>query len=169
MTKTDFFRLLIKLLGLYLITLIPYTFSSLVSLVAQGFEVMIVLYVLIMIVLYILFAVMLIGFPDVIIRFLKLDKGFDNNEINISSVNTKKIICLAVIIVGGLLVVYNFSAVVVTIGSIFASLISRPRGEIFPAGMFTESLIVELLDFVIGLFLVFNYNRIAGYVLKKEE
>lgn len=167
MTKKDFFRLLIKLFGLYLIILSPYAFSSVASMATYGFDIIMILYALIMLVLYVLFAVLLIAFSDSIIYFLRLDKGFDDDHISLSSIDMRKIICLAIIIVGGILVVKSFSTLVVTLGNVLASLVSPERNELFPSSSFTTSMWLDLIDFVIGLLLLSNYNWLSSYIMKK--
>ncbi|MGZ4033578.1 MAG: hypothetical protein ACXVPU_10530 [Bacteroidia bacterium] len=108
MTKTDFFRILIKVFGLYsvltaLLSVLPSNISFVLSYPdATGF---IWLFVVTAIVFSLFF--FLIRRPDFIIRILKLDKGFDEERIQFENLNAQSIIKLSSIIIGGLLIIDN--------------------------------------------------------------
>lgn len=108
MTKTDFFRLLIKIFGLYslltaLLSVLPSNISFVLSYPdAIGFIWLIAVTTIVFSLFF-----FLIRQPDVIIRILKLDKGFDEERIQFENLNAKSIIKLSSIIIGGLLIIDN--------------------------------------------------------------
>ena len=92
MTKSDFFRVLIKVFALYSIILtvfswIPsnlmYSFFELESLAILGMS---LLFTFLSILIY----VFLIRKTDFIIDFLKIDRGFEDDEIKNLNFNSKK-------------------------------------------------------------------------------
>ncbi|SBW07207.1 hypothetical protein [uncultured Dysgonomonas sp.] len=168
MTKKDFFRLVIKLFGLYLITLAPYTFSTVIVTLSYGADLLTIGASALMIAAYLGFAVLLIAYADVVIRFLRLEKGFDDDRIDISDINMQKLVSLAVIIVGGILVVYNFSLVLIALLHILMALVSNNKDDILSFNTYNINY-TDLIDFIIGLLLITNYKRIARFVAKKGE
>ncbi|UOB19111.1 hypothetical protein [Abyssalbus ytuae] len=110
MTKRDLFRVLIKVFALYSIILtvfswIPsnfiYTFYKL--------ELIPVLATLGFTALAFLIYYILIKKTDQIIDFIKLDKGFDNPDLELGNLGTDKILMLGIILVGGLLFITNLA------------------------------------------------------------
>ena len=90
MLNKDFFRILIKLIGLYFF--IQVIFSVLPSQISLlGFDtdlsqkIFSIIYFLAIILVSILILYFLIRFPDKIINLFKLDKGFDNEMISIKA------------------------------------------------------------------------------------
>ena len=87
MTNKDFFRLMIKLFGLYQFLLLIFTsLPSNLQLLFNDFFSISSIITLILITLFILAVYyVFVKKPDLIIDFFKLDKGFDNNEIAATS------------------------------------------------------------------------------------
>jgi hypothetical protein len=96
MTKKDLFRLIIKMFGLY--SVISIVFSVLPSnacLVISQMDFVGIIWVVFSLSVIILLFAFLIYKPDTIIRWLKLDEGFDEDKIEFQNFN---IIKLAVIL-----------------------------------------------------------------------
>ncbi|MBK5723006.1 hypothetical protein JGH11_19235 [Dysgonomonas sp. Marseille-P4677] len=132
-------------------------------------DIIIIIVSMITITAYLAFAVLLIAYSDLIISFLKLDKGFDDEKIEILNINMQKLVAFAVIVVGGILIVHNFSLVFVALYNIFLTLVTNNKDGIFSPHTYNNIYYTGLIDFVIGLLLVMNYKRIALYVTKKSK
>jgi len=135
------------------------------------FDMFMALYIIIALSAYIGFVVLLIRHADLVVKALRLDKGFEEERMDISDINMRKIISLAIIIVGGILVVTNFSTLLVTICSFFASMVGTKKdmGPVLSPDLFNRALIVDLIDFFIGLIIIMNYKPISGYIVRKGE
>ena len=97
MLNKDFFRILIKLIGLYFF--IQVIFSVLPSQISLlGFDtdlsqkIFSIIYFLAIILVSILILYFLIRFPDKIINLFKLDKGFDDDKIDFQNFNNSNIL-----------------------------------------------------------------------------
>src|SRR5690554_4101016 len=106
MTKRDFFKIIIKLLGLYaailtLVTVLP-NFISMVLLQTGFTEIFIVSAVLIILFLFLRF---LLFKSNTIIDRLDLDKGFDDDRIELGNFKEGNILMLAIVILGGVLII----------------------------------------------------------------
>ena len=110
MTKRDFFRILIKVFGLYsLILTVFYFFPANISYVTFEIRPINFLWVFIAVLIPILIYILLIRKADVIIDALKIDKGFDSENIELGNFNSEKLIYLALIIIGAFLIIDNLS------------------------------------------------------------
>jgi len=107
MTKRDFFRVIIKLFGLYSLILSVFTFipTSFSGLFVTNFEILYILYFLVMLCLVVALYVFLILKTDTILRVLKIDKGFDDDNIMMGNFNSEVIYKLALILLGGYLII----------------------------------------------------------------
>src|SRR5690606_14048048 len=103
MTKRDFFRIIIKIFGLY--SLILTVFNVLPTSIGYitDFVPTTLLWIFGSMVLIILMFSFLIFKTDKIINLLKLDKGFDDERIELGNFNNKKILQFALILIGGFL------------------------------------------------------------------
>lgn len=106
MTKKDFFRLLIKIFGLYSVISVLFSVfpNNLFMVINQIDFVGIVWIVVSLLAVGLLFA-FLIYKPDKIIGLLKLDKGFDDDSFDFQNFNNSNIFKLAVIVIGGILLI----------------------------------------------------------------
>ena len=109
MTKKDFFRLLIKIFALYFVILVTFTIFPQIVLLNQMLDNILLSFAVIgSILLVILFSFLIIKFTDRIIIFLKLDSGFDDENIVVGNLKNIDIIKFAIILIGGFMIVDNF-------------------------------------------------------------
>ena len=109
MTKKDFFRLLIKIFTLYSVIISIFTLFPQIVLLNQMLDNVLLSFVVLgSILVVVLFLSIVIKFTDKIIAFLKLDSGFDDENIVIGNLNNIDIIKFAIIIIGGFMIVDNF-------------------------------------------------------------
>ncbi len=98
MTKKDLFRLIIKILGLYfLITTAFGIFPTILTFIQSWKFFLETSSVLGNIVIILLLSIFLIYEPDKIIDWLKLDKNFDNNKIELEKLGAEDILKIAII------------------------------------------------------------------------
>lgn len=106
MTLRDFFRVLLKLTGLYfLIQMLIGFLPAQLQFMTSGFDTnstagTLIYFAIILVVCYFTFH-LLIRNPDKIIDWLRLDKNYDNAQININNFSTRNIIILGLFIIGG--------------------------------------------------------------------
>jgi hypothetical protein len=110
MTKKDLFRITIKIISVYSVI---FTFLSLlenyISIIYNQFYSITTLWV-IMYTLFNVFVFSILFFKtDKIISFLRLDKGFDSDNISLEKLDTESVIKIASVIVGFLLIIENIS------------------------------------------------------------
>ena len=99
MSPKDFFRIVLKIMALLLITNgISPAIANFVSWFGTDFTT--VFFVIGIILLFIAFIYFVLTSTDTIIRFLKLDKGFDSDTFNIKQQSKSDVIQLACILVG---------------------------------------------------------------------
>lgn len=159
MTKTDFFRILIKVFGLYsvltaLLSALPSNITFVLSYPdAVGF---IWLFGVATIVLGLF--ILLIRKPDVIIRLLKLDKGFDEERIQFENLNSRNIIKLSSIIIGGLLIIDNIPPFFSHTLFAFKDSVSRANNFSLQDNIYWATSFIKL---IVGYFLVTKYEFVS--------
>ena len=160
MTNKDFFRLMIKLFGLYQFLLLIFTsLPSNLQLLFNDFFSISSIITLILITLFILAVYyVFVKKPDLIIDFFKLDKGFDNNEIEVSNLNSDTILQIGMVLIGGFLIVDNFSYFISSFITYFK--ISYMSENLESLKIF-ESLILGGANLIIGFCLIIYRKQIA--------
>lgn len=167
MTKRDLFRVIIKLFGLYslvisLFSIIPGSFSYLL----QAFDLPMLIGFLSIMALVCLLFVALIRKTDKIIDWLKLDKGFDDDTVNIGNLSAEKIIMLGTIIVGGFMLIDNFATFVNYTYLGFKEFVGTTNTH---TSQGDYSWLISFLNLIIGYLLITNYTWIAKKLVKKAE
>src|SRR6218665_1936200 len=107
MTKRDFFRILIKIFGLYsaviaIFTFIPRNISNFYMMRDDGFMISLIVLILMLTVSFFLF---ILYKADFIIDKLNLDKGFDDDLIVFGDFTNHQMFKFSIIIIGGFLIV----------------------------------------------------------------
>lgn len=161
MTNKDFFRLMIKLFGLYQFLLLIFTFlpSNLQLLFNDFFSIgsiiSIILITLFILAVYYVF----VKNPDLIINFFKLDRGFDKNEITVSNLNSDTILQIGIVLIGGFLIVDNLGYFISSFITYFK--ISYMK-ENFESLKNFEALILGGVNLISGFCLIIYRKQIAG-------
>ena len=161
MTNKDFFRLMIKLFGLYQFLLLIFTFlpSNLQLLFNDFFSIgsiiSIILITLFILAVYYVF----VKNPDLIINFFKLDRGFDKNEITVSNLNSDTILQIGIVLIGGFLIVDNLGYFISAFITYFK--ISYMK-ENFESLKNFEALILGGVNLISGFCLIIYRKQIAG-------
>ena len=173
MTKRDFFRILIKVFGLYsLITTVFYFFPSNIGYLLTDFSPLIILGSLVSIGILVIFCILLIRGADKIIDFFKLDKGFDDARIEIGNFNNYMIMKFALIIIGGFLIIDYIPDFIQYCFLTFKNKVSTQSKYLTDFGYgIVEPFqwAVSTISIIVGYILITNYNKIASWILKKEQ
>lgn len=160
MTNKDFFRLMIKLFGLYQFLLLVFTFlPNNLQLIFNDFFsigsiISIILITLFILAVYYVF----VKNPDLIINFFKLDRGFDKNEIIVNNLNSDTILQIGMVLIGGFLIVDNLGYFISSFITYFK--ISYMK-ETFESLKNFESLILNGVNLIFGFCLIIFRNQIA--------
>ena len=109
---------------------------------------------------------------DLIIKWLKLDRGFDDDRIDFQNFNVPSIIKLAVIVIGGILIINNIPAFLNH--CFFAFKYSIGNNQMDSTVKYSSSfdyfnLGVSFLNIVIGYFMITNYNFISRIFREKNK
>jgi len=108
MTKKDFFILIIKLFGLYsIITALFISLPQNLTFVFMDFGVHSIIYLTIILTVIIGLFVFLLFKSHHVVRLLKLEKGFDTDSLELGNLTTLEIVKIAVLIIGGFLIIDN--------------------------------------------------------------
>src|SRR5690606_24645189 len=168
MTLRDFFRLLIKLIGVYYLVLLvlgflPGQFSFLVSDLEFSSKISPFIYVLFVSAVCFGAFYCLINTLCKIINWLKLDKNYDNKEININNFNSKNLIILGLFIIGGFLIIENLTSV---ISYLYYDFKTNNSNYPLPKSDNKMELLISSLNLILGFVLVIYRNNIAKYFEK---
>ena len=161
MTNRDFFRLMIKLFGLYQFLLLIFTFlPSNLQLIFNDFFSMSSIISIILITLFIIAVYyVFVKNPDLIINFFKLDRGFDKNEITVNNLNSDTILKIGMVLIGGFLIVDNLGYFISSFITYFK--ISYMK-ENFESLKNFEALILGGVNLISGFCLIIYRKQIAG-------
>jgi len=167
MTKKDFFRIIIKLFGLYwLISALFSTGQFYFLSFIPGFTLpAILMAMLIFLVLLILFYMLIIK-TDVLIEWFKLDKGFDNDLIEFHQFDLDNILKLGVIIIGGTMILDNIAVFLNQSYLAFKVQTSIVYDLTGLNGYSTYHLAVSFTKIILGYLLLTNYPALSKILLK---
>ncbi len=162
MTKRDFFKVLIKIFGLYSLVLtvfsiIPQNISNVLFSFDFTMLLMIVASVLISIGLFMI----LLFKTDSIINFLKLDKGFDEELFHFGNLNNENILKLALLIIGGFLIIDYTPRFLLDIVNVFKYKINFSTIEGSKVNYYNLS--IRTLNILIGYLFISNYKSISKF------
>lgn len=167
MTKRDFFRIIIKIFGLYSMLLALFSFlpSNISNVLIFKEEVGVLITIFSSLLFTVSLFLILIFKSDFIIDKLGLDKGFDEDKILFVDFKNEQIFKLSIILIGGFLIVDYFPRVLFEIINIFKT--KSSSNSIYGYEVDYFNFIVGIINIIIGLFLITNYKPISSYLDKK--
>lgn len=174
MTNRDFFRIIIKLFGLYaLISAVFVYIPSSISYVFYDFEPISLLWIVGGLSLVVLIFVFLIRKTDRIIDLLKIDKGFDEERIEFGNFNVQNIVKLGLIIIGGSLIIEYFPKFLSYCFFAFKSQVSlkglESMNHSFGGFRDYSNWAISVINLVLGYLLLTNFNRLALWLTRKDK
>ena len=166
MTKRDFFRLLIKIFGLYsliiaVFNILPQNLSFVLT--YPVVESLVFLSVILMVLVLLL--VFLIFKSDLIINWFKLDKGFDDERIEFGKIRSYTIVMVSVIIIGGIMLVEN-------IPSFISNLYYTFKSDISGNEISDDSYIIlgtSFFNLLMGYLLLVNHKKLGLWIKQQEQ
>jgi len=175
MTKRDFFKTIIKIIGLYftvqtVFSYIPTNLSYIFSFMeSEEF-----LKIILLTTLYSAIAVSIFLFvlfkSGKIVDILKLDKGFDDEKIEFGNFNNLKIMKLAVILIGGIMIVSNLSEF---LNFLYHAFKNSARVSMYESneltGEYIYNWITTGLNILIGYLLMTNFKSISKWLIKEKN
>ncbi len=175
MTKRDFFRLIIKLFGLYSLIITVFTIvPSQLAYLTLPFDMIYYVWVFGVLLLTAGIYILLIQKTDKVIDWLKIDRGFDDTQIVLGDFNEVKIIKLALIFIGGFLIIYNFPEFIERCYLAFKYSVSTDEivhsqgyGDAFYS--FSVNWGMSGINTLLGYIILANYKHIATWFEKKTS
>ncbi|MES2587555.1 MAG: hypothetical protein V4622_01165 [Bacteroidota bacterium] len=171
MTKRDLFKIILKLYGLY----------SIIEVIIQIPNISFYLYydsgnefnwlVLTVPLVSILIIFVLLFKPEIIIGLFKLDKGFENNEVPITSFDGRGIAKIALIIIAVYLIVINIGDFISQVVFSFKESVSRNSLDSLletfnPNPVNYQVMINSAICLLVGFILLTNHTRLSKWIEK---
>jgi hypothetical protein len=167
MTKKDFFRIIIKLFGLY--WLISSVFSTgqlyFLTFLQNATAMNNLMSIFILLVEIVVFYILIIK-TDLIVEWLKLDAGFDDELVVLVGFGLDGVLKLGVSVIGGLLILDN---IVIFINQAYLALKVNFGAEsdiVTLNGYSTYHLAVSFTKVILGYLLLTNYPIVSKLLLK---
>jgi len=167
MTKKDFFRIILKLFGLYwLVSSLYATFPSWITMLIVDVDVMQIVEVFISFCIVLFIFIFLIYKTDIIISWLKLDAGFDENKVEFQNFNTENILKLGVIIIGGILIVNNIPNFLTQAFFAFKLQVMNNNDVVTLGQQSYYRWTINFLNILVGYLMLTNYPALSTFLLK---
>jgi hypothetical protein len=171
MTYRDLFRVVIRMFALMalvynLFTAFPQFYSY------MNLEPNALMFLGLFVSIALLFGIffLLIVKADLIIDVLRLDKGFDRNEISLQNITTKSLLQLGVILVGGSTLIDAFPELIVSAFGWFSDKVRDEGGIYSILNPKTDASIgYVFIRVLIGYLLISNFDRVASFLTPKKE
>ena len=165
MTKKDFFILIIKLFGL--LSIVTSLFSVLpgnISFALTDIDAFTLMWVILTVLIVIGLFTLLIFKSAKIVQILQLDKGFDDERIELGNLKSADIIKIGTFIIGGILILNNIP---VFLSHTLFAFKGNVVGQTYETnGKFYW--VVSGLNILLGYLLITNYSFVAK-ILKLEN
>lgn len=170
MTKRDFFRIIIKLFGLYWLISSVFSIGQIVYFSTTsntGWSGL--LYSFIVLIVLILLFYLLIFKADTIINKLKLDKGFDEDRIEFQNFNVENILVLAILIIGATMILDSIATFLNQVYLSVKVFMSNQSDFVTVNGQSNYHLVLSFTKIVLGYVLLTNYPAVSKFLLKITE
>lgn len=155
-----------------MISVIFSVFLGNVGFVIDNIDMIGIVWLIICLIVIILLFLFLIYNPDKIISWLKLDKGFDDDKIEFQNFNNSNILKLALIVIGGIILIKNIPAFLShTIFAFKSSVGNDFNGSVIKYGNLRDYILwaTSFLNIIIGYLLLTNYNYISRILKEKDK
>lgn len=175
MTKRDFFRIIIKLFGLYSLILVVFNYKPTnIGYMFRDFQWVALVWILGLTTFVASIYIFLILKVDRIIDLLKIDKGFDDEQIILGDFTTKKLVQFAILLIGGFLIVDHLPSFLHNSYIAFKQQVTGGRLNYvedmqYKTSYFYREWILEGLNILIGLLFLTNYQRMKNWLTRKEK
>lgn len=174
MTYRDFFRITIKLFGLYGLIISLFQFlPTAINFVFNSLDIWLLFFVICVASLILALYRLLLKKGDRIIDWLKLDLGFDHDTIDMGAIQGKDLVTIATILIGGSLLVGFFPSFIYQ-SYILIKEIVQSRGVVAFESTILETngpreWVIAGINLAIGYLLLVNYQNVAHWILKVNK
>ena len=166
MTKRDFFILVIKLFGLFsLVTSLFSVFPNNISFALMYIDAFSLAWLAVAVFVVIGLFVLLVLRPDKVVSLLRLDKGFDDDRIDLGNLKSSDILKLGIFIIGGLLMLDN-------IPPFLSHTLFAFKGDVSGKVYDTEDKFrwaLNAINLLLGYLLVTNYSSVSKLLKRDKE
>jgi hypothetical protein len=175
MTKKDFFRVLIKVFGLYSLIITLFQFLPLsINYLGLEMDSSTFIYFLIPSLFVVGLFLYLIFGTDKIIGWLKLGSGFDSDEIKFGNLSPDRLVSIIVLTIGGVQVLDNIGLFLIQSFLGFKGLVQTNGldGSIFKnstQGFNWNDWFIALINLSIGVIVISNYQNISKWIQKTNN
>ncbi len=163
-----------KLLGLYFIVYIPFSIlPSNITFVLMAPDTIGIIWLIVVAIIVLLIIIYFLFKPDILIKLFKLDQGFDEDRIDLPNFNSEKVLKLAIMIIGSILIIHHLPefmtrslvATKVLIGG------ENPDYILMKYNSQKDSIywITNIVNLVIGFFMLTKYNLISRLLMPKNK
>jgi hypothetical protein len=173
MTKKDFFRVIIKLFGLYLlISSIYYFFYQIITTYSIiNIENDEIYWIVGAFLLILVFFISLLFFTDMYIDLFKLDKGFDDQQIILGDFDLEKLVQFSLLLTGLIMITNNLPQLINETLLAFKHRVSHNNIEIkeYYRQVSNFRWVSSGLYIIIGYILINNFASIGKFFIKKKK
>lgn len=166
MTKKDFFILAIKLFGL--MSIVTSFFSGILNNISYALfkvDTLAIIWIAAAIVISIGLFVLLVFKADKIVSLLKLEKGFDDEKIELGNLNASEILKVGTFIIGGLLFIHNIP---IFLSHILFAYKSSVMGKAYDSeDNFYWA--VSVINIILGYLLMTNYSFVTRLLRTNDK
>ena len=166
MLHKDFFRLVVKLFGLYSLTIVLFTVVPQIAPQLVGFgEWYAILFIPLIIAIPVLLFLFLLFKTDLIIKWLRLDRGFGDERMMLNNMTSTTVLKLACIVIGGLLIIDNVPVLLNQALALFKTSLQHHQKDSKDFYYFG----VSAVKILIGYLMVRNFEWVGKLLKVKEE
>jgi hypothetical protein len=158
MTKRDFFRVLTKLFGLFIF--IEYLFEGIItnfSFFYMDSEPIVVMISIVVLLIWAGLFLVIMFKTDTILDMLSLDKGFEDERIDLGEMKASGLMKIGLIVIGGLLVINNIAPMFYHIFYAFKAEIN----DYLIQSQINTPLSMLIMKVILGAILVLNNDKIV--------
>jgi len=173
MTKTDLFRVVIKIFGIYCFMNAMFRLLPSISF-SNGFDSFNFTFNLIYMVIMGLISLLFLSQTDRLINVFRLERGFDSKDINIKNLSENGLFKFGIIIIGLLMIADNIAPFLNFCYLGFKKQVSANGLDDISGAIFSQYIdynwwITSGLNILIGLIILTNYKRISKLFVKTEK
>lgn len=173
MTKTDLFRIILKVAGIYfLVTVIFNTLPGLLIFMNNTPLLNAVLTIIVILIFAAIFLSLIFN-PDFYIKALKLNKGFDDDALRVTHIEFKNVLKIAIVVIGLALFIRHSPSFIINLVFLFKLLLKNQTDF---SSQIEDGVLknyydwgVKIISLVVGYLMITNYSSIANFIIKKNS
>ncbi|MFM1998669.1 MAG: hypothetical protein RL204_616 [Bacteroidota bacterium] len=162
MTKRDFFRIIAKLFGLYIF--INYLFSGILtnfSIFSMEEEPFVIVMSIVVVLIWAALFLAIMFKTDSLIDMLGLDKGFEEERIDLGEMKATGLMKIGLIVIGAILVIDNLAPLLYHLVYAFKAEVNDYNVQ----SQTNSPVSIQIIKVILGAILVLNNDRIVKAVI----